>query len=675
MRMASTTRQLKSALERLDWVIFGCIVFVTGMLATLSILRYLAYNAHMFDLGNMTQAIWSSTRGRPLEFSYRDGILSRLALHAELIYFLLTPLYALFPSPVTLLLTQALLFGAAGFPLYCLAKRRTGNVHAARLITLIYLCYPMAHTAVLYDFHGDTLAMPLLLFAFEALDRRAWRAYALWLFLALASKVYVAAPVCLLGAFLWLKGERRAGLLTVMGGALWGVVVYFGIRPLFASPANIYQQSDALGYAQFYFGTLLTELGKTWALRFANGMAVFAPIIPIALFAMDWTGLALAVALPIVLSSGPGPSFYYRGHHYALVVPFVAMIAVHGAARLAARVDNVATETPRQKRSVTWPVALGATGIFTLLLNLQLVNTPLRPVFYTQAVQSGWSDWGYRPTTRDAFKNRWLKKVPDEAPVVTSMMLAPHLTRRYELYIQRPIDDTAPPRREGLLNKADYVVLDGLLDYVELAKGERGVLYSDVTYDWEILTATLHRPDFGLISAQDGLLMFQKRPTSFSDADWAMLTLSQEVTVNSAPATVATQAEFADAIGLVEASIEHVRERRYRLRYVWVARAGVSPNTHWFAVTHLLEADEGRILHVPTIALHPTTMWTPGELITETFEVELAEPIPPGHYTLTVGWYDSGHIFAYATDARSQVGQPASVGTLEVVGMADFERQ
>ncbi len=39
--------------------------------------------------------------------------------------------------------------------------------------------YPTALTSVLFDFHGDTLAMPLLLFALDALDQRAWGRYIL----------------------------------------------------------------------------------------------------------------------------------------------------------------------------------------------------------------------------------------------------------------------------------------------------------------------------------------------------------------------------------------------------------------------------------------------------------------------------------------------------------------
>ncbi len=55
----------------MDWGAVLMVTVVTAALATLSVLRYRAYNASMFDLGHMSQAIWSSTKGRSLEFSYR----------------------------------------------------------------------------------------------------------------------------------------------------------------------------------------------------------------------------------------------------------------------------------------------------------------------------------------------------------------------------------------------------------------------------------------------------------------------------------------------------------------------------------------------------------------------------------------------------------------------------
>lgn len=658
--MNASLHRLRCMIRDWDWVAGACVALVTMLLVTLSVLRYTGYDARMFDLGNMSQAIWSSTQGHPLEFSYLGQTTSRLAMHVELTYFLLSPLYAAFPSPVTLLVAQALLFAAGSIPLYRLVYRRIGNRNAARLVTLIYMTFPIAQTAVLFDLHGDTLAMPLLLFALEALDRKAWRAYAVALLLALSCKVYIAASVCVLGAFLVLKGSRRVGVLTLVAGFIWGAVVFLGVRPLFAAPESISQQTSTIGYAQFYFGELLSEFSKSWALRIGHGLAVFAPVIPVALYAPEAIALAFVVASPVLLSSGPGPSFHYGSHHYATVVPFLLWAIVEAASKL----HHASLERKTPGKTVTWQIALGATLVMTLLVNMQLVNTPLSPGYWSSRTESGPFPPTYARTQRDALKDRWLaRNVPAKAALVASPLLAPHLANRHELHVARPSGNPPMPLA-GLLDKVDTVVLDGLLDYVE--SNDRGEPVGDVMYDWEVLTAALRREDFGLVSAQDGLLLLQKRAAGIGDADWTTLTLAQFVTSTSQSQPAALQAEFAGAVGLVEASVTHVRDRQYRLHFVWLALDGISEHAPLFAVTHLAGTESARILHLPTLALLPTTKWVPGDLITEEFEVEIPEELPPGNYPLSVGWYDSSRVHAFRTDERSRVGELTLIGSLEI---------
>jgi|Deesub1362A_J573_1020465.scaffolds.fasta_scaffold05482_4 hypothetical protein len=101
------------------------IILALGMLELLflSLRRYLLFEASMLDLGNISQAIWSASRGEPLLYTSFTGPKSRLVGHTELIYFLLAPLYRLLPSPLTLLAFQALLFFLGTIPVYRLARR------------------------------------------------------------------------------------------------------------------------------------------------------------------------------------------------------------------------------------------------------------------------------------------------------------------------------------------------------------------------------------------------------------------------------------------------------------------------------------------------------------------------------------------------------------------------
>ena len=227
-----------------------------AMLTWLSLARYFAFTSRAFDLGAMSQAIWSVTQGEPLIFTVEGITLSRLARHVELFYFLLAPIYALWPAPSTLLVLQAGLAVLGTLPVYRIADRRLNHAWSAVIIAAIYLLYPVMQTAVLFEFHGDTLAMPLLLFALDRLDRQAHRSYFFWLVLALSCKFYVAVPVAALGTLLWWHGNRRLGWRTFLLAAVWGSVTFGVIRPLFAPPDAVYVEATVNSYINYYFSQL-----------------------------------------------------------------------------------------------------------------------------------------------------------------------------------------------------------------------------------------------------------------------------------------------------------------------------------------------------------------------------------------------------------------------------------
>src|SRR5690606_20921373 len=96
------------------------------VLAWLSIAQYRGYNQDSRDMARMSQAIWGVTHGQPL-ISTVDGVeWSRLANHVEIAYLLLAPAYALWPSPILLLLIQAALFVSGAVPVFRLARRHLG---------------------------------------------------------------------------------------------------------------------------------------------------------------------------------------------------------------------------------------------------------------------------------------------------------------------------------------------------------------------------------------------------------------------------------------------------------------------------------------------------------------------------------------------------------------------
>lgn len=641
-------------------VLVSAILFFGGMMIWLSVARHTGYNTTVYDLGRMAQAIGSGTRGELLintnPHSQDLASASRLGGHFEIFYFLLVPFYALWPDPRLLVIVQAILFALGAIPAYRIALRHMQSQVLACCIVLIYLLYPAAQTSVLFDFHGDTLAMPLLLFAIDALDARAWRRYAFFVALALSCKFYVFVAVVGIGvyAFLW-GGQRKAGFWTVLAAGLYGAVVSLGIRPLFQPKGDVGAQET---YVNYYFGQIFTPLLDTYQERLVNVFYVFGPAALLLLFGWRWIMMASPIIAAVLISSGPGV-YEIRFHHYALVVPFIVMAIIDGFERLrAADTSGLWRFIPRFVRSSVPPGALViATLVLTLLFNMRVLDTPLSPKFWRATPHIGLHEWRFGITSRDEMKDRFLaEEVHPTAPLAASLTLAPHLANRDTLFAvkylhaEMVVQKFYPDRDlfAAILPRVDYVLADSLHDWIV-----------DSDFEWREIRQTLDDPAFDLVTARDGLLLFQR------DAPPEAV-LEQHVTVQQVSSVPPLRAQFGDSLGLVDVQITPLGERRFRATFTWFVTDSLPSEGHYAAVSRLGGTQHARIVHVPTYFLEPTTRWEAGDLVRETFDVEIPADVPAGSYAWLVGWYDMKHPFSQDTDARSRLPDSQEIVVAEI---------
>ncbi|WP_420642994.1 DUF2079 domain-containing protein [Candidatus Leptofilum sp.] len=640
----------------------GLILFAFAEMSYLSLAKFAGFNSKYFDLGAMSQAIWSATEGLPLVFTGQGIAISRLARNVELIYFAIAPIYALFPTPQTLLIIQALVYALAGIPLFLLARRKLKNATYALIVSAIYLFYPVAQTAVLAEFHSDTLAAAFLLFAIEAADRKAWRGYAIWLAVALSCKFYVAAPAAALGVVLWLQGKRRAGLATSLVAVGYSLIAFFAIRTAFAPPAELAEQavnvqSSTWGYILNRFQ--LPYVWDTAGIRLVHAVIVLMPaMLLLAWRAPVWLLPAAVTVIPALISNGFGPSFSYRTHHYALAVPFLVTAVLFGAAR------QLNDPIPKGKKPA-WQGRLRLTLFMALVFNLAFIDTPISPQFYLDRphLEQGLSSTRFGVTDRDSFKTAWLNdNVPDNVAVAADQLSATRLTNRETLYLTtyvfgRPLTE--------LLPQVEFVVMDGLYDaaIADPVNSER-IFEGGVAYEHEAIRTMLMQPDFQLIAMQDGLLLFGREGDGLITAVSAQPPkglAEDEVPADKPPGGfLATFNE----IGLRAYTLTEAGSNRYRIEATWQLMAPLNNETNRFAVTHLASLPHTRLLHLPTAVLEPANTWEVGEQITESFEFELPANAPSGSYQLTVSWHDANHIFAAQTDESSRLGEEVPVGQL-----------
>jgi uncharacterized membrane protein len=323
----------------------GTATFAVG-LGALAVLQHRAFWTGRFDLGNLTQAVWSTAHGDVLSVTGLTGRqISRLGAHFDPIVAVFAPLWWLWPDPSLLLVCQVVAVATGAVPVYLLGKRHLASDWAAAGFALAYLLHPATQWLVLDDFHPVALATPLLLWGFWFLDTGRLLPFAAVALAACLTKEQIGLVVAAMGIWYALRpAGRRAGVAIALAGTAISLVAVAIVVPHFApgggspfegryasvggSPAGIAEKAvtdpaaivsaATTGRDVAYLGDLLLPL---------LGLPLLAP-------------LAALTALPelvLNLLSDTRTQTSIHFHYTAGVLPGLFVAAILGAARLRRR--------------------------------------------------------------------------------------------------------------------------------------------------------------------------------------------------------------------------------------------------------------------------------------------------------------------------------------------------
>lgn len=310
-----------------------------------------------FDLGIKNNIFWNTLHGAPFKASPTLGPegLSHFGRHADLLVYVLLPVYRLWQEPETLLVLQSTFIGGAALPLYAVARRHVGQWVSA-LIAVAYLMHPAIHGANLFEFHFLPLGLPLLWTTWALLDRGRWKLGAVFAVLTLMTREDVALWVVILGAYHVLSGRRpRSGLVAAVAGTAYFVLVKFVIMPKFAEGESFTSIYGALippeddGFA----GVLKTLVGNpsftlSKLLSEAKLIYLLQLLLPLAMLPMRrsmWVPLAvpgfLLTILPPEYRSVYDIYYQYSPHWLAFMFPATAL-----------GIEAIASATPGRQQAV-----------------------------------------------------------------------------------------------------------------------------------------------------------------------------------------------------------------------------------------------------------------------------------------------------------------------------------
>jgi uncharacterized membrane protein len=391
----------------------------TGVVGGLALWRHGEFLSHRFDLGNMVQAVWSTTQGRPLEMTDGAEQITRLAAHADPALLFYVPLWWIHSGPEALLLGQAAALAAGLYPVVQLALKYTGSRLAAALLGSWYLAFPWVIWNAINDVHPVTLAIPLLLFAIWFLDEHHLGRFAFVAALALTCGELVGLTVAALGVWYALRHRRRrAGIAIALAGTAWTTICLLLVIPHFndGRPSRYYSLFGSVGGSpRGLLETLLTDPGKVLAqiTPTSDGLYALLLLLPTAFLALGQP-LLLVAALPQLgvnvlsdVSATTQPEFQY----VAPIVPALVAATVMTAGRFHPRLRLVGAALP-----------LAA----ALILLASRPPVPGEQEFIFARLDSD---------ARTAAMREAIALVPADAPVAATNRLGGHLSDRRKIYL------------------------------------------------------------------------------------------------------------------------------------------------------------------------------------------------------------------------------------------------
>lgn len=397
-------------------------------MSALSVLQQRAFETGRFDVGNLTQVVWSTANGHFLEITDVNGEqISRLGAHFDPIVVLLVPLWWIWPSPELLLVVQAVAVALGAVPVYLLARKHLGSDRAGLVFGVVYLLYPPTQWLVVDDFHPVAFATPLLLAAIWFLDEDRLLPFAICAAAACMTKEQIGLVVAMLG--LWYAiahGRRRAGAVIFGVGTAVAVIATAVIVPLFApgkgSPFEGRYASVGGSPAGIVRGAfehpirLLQELTEHRDLTYLVDLV--APLAGLSLLSPLLAASAFPEIAVNLLSDTPTQTSIHF-HYTAGAIPGLVAAAVLGAKHVQGR----------------WPDAsraLGA-GLVALVLASGIVLGPL-PIWSHVPFGSTLAADDHVVTAHDRAAARALRAIPADAPVSATNTLGAHLSERRRIF-------------------------------------------------------------------------------------------------------------------------------------------------------------------------------------------------------------------------------------------------
>jgi uncharacterized membrane protein len=476
------------------YLVYGVTTLWAAVFATAAVVGQQMFLLRRYDLGNFTQAVWATAHGHLLEVTEVGGLqVSRLGIHVDPIIVLLVPLWWVWPSPLLLLLVQAVALAAGALPLFWLARKYLGSEREAGLVAAAYLLCPSIGWNAFHEFHAVAFAVPLLMFSIWFLDEGRMWAFSLSASAAMLCQEQIGALVAGLGLwYVWRTRQIKRGLAIAATGLAVSALDFGVVLRHFSGGSPYSGRYEGVGGSPSGIG--LHSLEHPIA---TLGAAHVSDLVGIVFLALPVFGVCLRASLTLVatpqvavLVLANGDSWSPLAQNALPLIPFIY------AGTVLALASFVGTQ-PKRRFTFTGAhvvfASLMVAGILTTAWLFGSIHAFTKPV----------------PTSSYlAAEQHAVDLVPRDAAVSATNYLGSHLAARRHLYMF------------PLVSRADWVVVESkdvfLPDLVWL-RTRRGItvgthdLYRQPGLMQRALRGLERSPKWKTVYEDNGISVFERR--------------------------------------------------------------------------------------------------------------------------------------------------------------------
>lgn len=486
-----------------DRLIFLLISVYALAFSVFTVLMYYSFKTYAWDLGIFTQSLWSTINlGKPFYYTIEVMVnpsLNFFGTHFSPVLFLVVPIYAVFQSPLTLLVLQSFVIGLAALPLYWIAKKKLNSKLWGLVFAAAFLLNPALQGMNSFDFHVEAFIPLFFLLAFHYFDSNKWFKGLIFSLLTISTIEFSALLTLFLGLYFLTKAYfqvSKTGLrpqmksiavttFLVISSILWLFLAFhlmYMINPLKASglPGNWDNWGRSINDVFLNIitnpikalGTMVNPIEKIYYV-----FVILTPVVFLPLLAPPELFLVLPWMLAALLSEYP-PYYQPYFQYYGFIAAQIFIAAVYGARNLLRR-DCKNPHFPWIKKK-----------LMTMIILVSLISAFAVSPFGLPALST-------RPialTSHTSAIERALSLIPPDASVASQNDILAHLAqRKYAYVLSWPMDA-----------EVDFIVLDLKSSHVEYRPTPTSV--SPIEALPEILTSG----KYGLLLSADGVLLFEK---------------------------------------------------------------------------------------------------------------------------------------------------------------------